>query len=488
MGDFSQPGFMQGFSQTLIQGLQLKQQREQQQAVLDLQKKELKLKEDKAKLDAEKAAAAAARFKAFFERFGQAGGFAGLGGTPGGPQGAPPGAPTEAQAAPGVAPPPDGSPGAMAPPAPATGPVAPQVAGPAAAPMAPPPQLGLRFVPDVSMDASGTLRLNLRGQATTFQLTTVTVTQPDGRVVTVDRVFDPQRGVIVHEQPVGPAAEPEQLRRATEILRGMGIEPTHPLFPTLRGRWLQLEAEPDARTKSVAMQAFTEQVRGLPQQPGAVPGVDLGAARATGEAQEVRQEERKVRARETAQREEGRIAVETSRRLDAFRSMETSLFQARDIFRQRPDLVGKTWLPFKAALKGELATVVGSARRGEYVSGHLASRMRQFLGSADPEEVVFRRAILDAMDQTLRARSGAQINEQEYQRIVRFMFELTDEPNTFGPSLDRMINIVDHDIRRILKTVITSPTQQLHEREAEAARQAPPPRILRIRPLPAPSP
>lgn len=53
------------------------------------------------------------------------------------------------------------------------------------------------------------------------------------------------------------------------------------------------------------------------------------------------------------------------------------------------------------------------------------------------EETTFRTALQDASDQLLRARSGAQINEQEYGRLRAILPKATDEPQVFLAALDR---------------------------------------------------
>lgn len=52
-------------------------------------------------------------------------------------------------------------------------------------------------------------------------------------------------------------------------------------------------------------------------------------------------------------------------------------------------------------------------------------------------EVVFRQAIKDANDQLLRARSGAAITEQEYNRLASMLPKPTDEPKVFRAGLKR---------------------------------------------------
>lgn len=56
------------------------------------------------------------------------------------------------------------------------------------------------------------------------------------------------------------------------------------------------------------------------------------------------------------------------------------------------------------------------------------------------QEVTFRNALKDASDQLLRARSGAAINEAEYQRMIEILPKATDEPQVFMAALQRFEN------------------------------------------------
>jgi len=55
-------------------------------------------------------------------------------------------------------------------------------------------------------------------------------------------------------------------------------------------------------------------------------------------------------------------------------------------------------------------------------------------------EASFRSALSDAGDMLLRARSGAQINEQEYKRLAGLLPKATDEPQVFEANLTRFEN------------------------------------------------
>lgn len=54
-----------------------------------------------------------------------------------------------------------------------------------------------------------------------------------------------------------------------------------------------------------------------------------------------------------------------------------------------------------------------------------------------PQETTFRQALGNMSDQLLRARSGAQINEQEFARLAAILPKATDEPGVFKAAIDR---------------------------------------------------
>lgn len=95
----------------------------------------------------------------------------------------------------------------------------------------------------------------------------------------------------------------------------------------------------------------------------------------------------------------------------------------------------------------------------------IAFETRRRIGSAikspvGEQETQFRLALTDAGDILLRARSGAQINEQEYGRLKGILPKPTDEPNVFNAALNRFEN----ELRSIMQAKIkmgTTPRGQL---------------------------
>ena len=77
----------------------------------------------------------------------------------------------------------------------------------------------------------------------------------------------------------------------------------------------------------------------------------------------------------------------------------------------------------------------------------LASIKEQTGVGVDTQEVQFRRITNDLSDRLLRARSGAQINEQEYKRLLKIVPEPTLSPDAFKARLnsfrDDLDNVID---------------------------------------------
>lgn len=71
------------------------------------------------------------------------------------------------------------------------------------------------------------------------------------------------------------------------------------------------------------------------------------------------------------------------------------------------------------------------------IRGRLGTIGEKYTGNISPEEVEFRTTLADLQDSLLRARSGAQINEQEYKRLKRFLPDYIDPSNVFETKLKR---------------------------------------------------
>jgi hypothetical protein len=77
-------------------------------------------------------------------------------------------------------------------------------------------------------------------------------------------------------------------------------------------------------------------------------------------------------------------------------------------------------------VKGTDAAFEVRRRVGGYVAAPLGTK-----------ETTFRQTLANISDQLLRARSGAQINEQEYSRLAGLLPKATDEPAVFNAGVSR---------------------------------------------------
>jgi hypothetical protein len=87
-------------------------------------------------------------------------------------------------------------------------------------------------------------------------------------------------------------------------------------------------------------------------------------------------------------------------------------------------------------------TRIKESYKPQYV-GLLSGQVGRITQWANPDEAAFRQIILDVKDSLLRARSGAQINEQEYARLAKLVPDMTDsEPQFAGKmkSFERTLN------------------------------------------------
>jgi len=123
----------------------------------------------------------------------------------------------------------------------------------------------------------------------------------------------------------------------------------------------------------------------------------------------------------------------------------------------RPAFVGKGFQSFLGTMQQAVQSQEGhpTDETWNYTPGGLAGAVRQFFGDITPEEATFRKGVLDVSDMLLRARSGAQINEQEYRRLTALLFNLTDEPAVFEPAWRRFayeIGAMMDDVVRVSTT------------------------------------
>jgi hypothetical protein len=101
-------------------------------------------------------------------------------------------------------------------------------------------------------------------------------------------------------------------------------------------------------------------------------------------------------------------------------SLASSLENSIDVLKKNHDK------EFLGPVKGTDAAFEVRRRVGGYVAAPLGTK-----------ETTFRQTLANISDQLLRARSGAQINEQEYSRLAGLLPKATDEPAVFNAGVSR---------------------------------------------------
>lgn len=359
-----------------------------------------------------------------------------------------------------------------------------------------PPGPAMTMKPTFNIDKDGNVSFSATGERTQYQIQSRDVPIPGGRIQKEETVFDPVRGTVVERRPLGVPTSPEFMQKAEALAEGLGIERTSPLFGRAVSQIIAAQAlPPEAQAE---MLAALQRVAGgagarrpaaaAPESPGgpatAVPGVpstggglSLGGALDAAGARRVRQAGREQaassRARVVTEREESPLQGTDRTRYNALVSAERQADEIKKLY--RPEFVGKGFTAYRDRFKKEFETQAGAASKEKYVPGAIAGAMRSFMGTPAPGEVAFRRGVSDISDTILRARSGAQINEEEFQRMKGMLFSLLDEPATFLAALERFRAEVGRMIDDTLKTGSTSASDLLKQRQGRDVPQAPAP-------------
>ncbi len=172
-----------------------------------------------------------------------------------------------------------------------------------------------------------------------------------------------------------------------------------------------------------------------------------------------------TQARETAQRNYGQLDPTTRNKLQSYESTENAHKLVGQLY--KPGYVGKGFAQFLTSAQSEFQKQSIAARKGEYQGGALVGALNEFLGTVPDDQAQFYRAILDAQDQLLRARSGAQINEREFSRLAGILYKSTDEPKVFEAAYKRFGSQLDFDIKNTLKNATAAPADLLKQRQQQ---------------------
>lgn len=308
----------------------------------------------------------------------------------------PPGAPGTSGVAPGAA----GVPG-MAPPS----------AG------APAPRMQMR--PTVNFDKEGNVTLSFSGQPETFQIQHSTVfDDATGRAQIVERIFSPSTGRVVSSYPIGQAAPPEALQRASEAAIGMGVPRGSALHGTTTSQ-LAYAALLPAQEQAAFLAQIERNVRGIlgpMPSPGAMPAPGMpsaptaprgttapGTTAPTMAAPSVSQAIQDVTTTEAARvearkRAEMRVPerVSDTRRREMSQELSTADLYGRIAADYEPDFVGK-------------------------MRGTVAAKLYEGIGIMSPKEQRFRTNVNAANNQMIRDMSGAAVSGSEEARMIAQM-------------------------------------------------------------------
>src|SRR3990167_6140887 len=341
----------------------------------------------------------------------------------------------------------------------------------------------------VNINDQGKQSVQVTMEPTDLKLESYEATLPDGRKQLMHGFLDPTRGWVTPPRPVGAPASPEWMQRVGSALtEGYGLKPGTPLYKAAFGQTLIIHGVTDEKTKQQMIEELNTLLRGIVQhvqptatgaeaRPAGLGAPDIAGARRRGEEAKTAETERLAGARERGARAEQALQGADRVKYEMLVGAERQGDLVAKLF--RPEFVGKG---FSAGLTRAWNEQEGAARKGRYVPGGLAGALREWFGSASPEEIQFRRATSDVADQILRARSGAQINEREYERLKKMLFRVTDEPATFLPALSRFREELGHQIDDVRSTASKSAGQL--QRERQTGKSGGPPAKLQTFPEP----
>lgn len=255
---------------------------------------------------------------------------------------------------------------------------------------------------------------------------------------------------------VGPLTIPGPQRPATgisglqeQIVRDLATDPqTGRLDPNVAAGIIQrLRTNPQGAESRIFDIRF-RQSTGRPVAPGELEAIDAFKEDLFG-----------IGASRTGGGETGRLGV---RKTPEFQQTEADVARAR----AEGSAEGR---PLEASIQKDI-TGLGSIGRhlqvirnnfdpnflGPIKGTEIAFEARRRVGSSisapvQEQEVLMRQSLIDVSDQLLRARSGAQINEQEFKRMIKILPRATDEPQVFLAGLKRFETELQNIIAEKLK-------------------------------------
>jgi hypothetical protein len=374
--------------------------------------------------------------------------------------------------------------GSQAPPAPPVGPP-PTLPAPGAAPAEGAPTLGPQSKLDrkITVGSDGKIQVTLGDRNVQYKMEHVTAMGPDGKAQVYRIITNPEDPRQTQTIPLGPAQPPAVIQQWSEAAKALGLTPGSPLHEaavadmiyasgalqgeTQRQAFIQIEAKYRELAKDKTLNApVTGKVTGKES----IAGSAAQAANQQEITQSAAKTEADTRARERAQREEQPLQGADKTKYQQLSSIDRGAGRVLEIVVENPAFVGKGFGAYSKKLQAEM----GKAEKSPYAAGALAGAMREFFGNISPQEVEFRKTLLDIGDQLLRLRSGAAITEEEYQRSKGMLGQLTDEPNVFIPAMQRFRKEISAQLDDVTK-VATTPASKLRDAARPPAPRRPPP-------------
>jgi hypothetical protein len=180
-----------------------------------------------------------------------------------------------------------------------------------------------------------------------------------------------------------------------------------------------------------------------------------------------------VAAKETAQRQNARMSEGQERRYTQYAGIAQNIDTIAATY--KPEYVGG--VPAAIGFQREMDKYVGDALKqaneGKYIAGSLGGRLSAYFGTIPADQARFYRSLADNHDRVLRARSGAQINEQEAKRLLSTVPNATDMPAVFEPKFNDFALDIANEQKSMLEAITRSPAE-LRDRN-----QGAPPRVGR---------
>jgi len=232
---------------------------------------------------------------------------------------------------------------------------------------------------------------------------------------------------------------------AAHTAASWGIPQRDPRHEQVKSHVMAIGQRYSNREKSIALSMLREQVAN---------GQRLGVERASVVNRRRFEDNEDQIQKNRVDRTSKALSEQNAKDWKAEKAVEKALGQVRSMY--RPKFVGKG--PFdKAQVGAAVDEAIAASGAENYLPGALMGSIRSFFNKPVEGETTFRRAALQVVDDILRARSGAAINEQEAERIKAFVFSLYDESIPFEGAFNRVLEVNQGKLQNILDVGTSAP-------------------------------